>query len=374
LRIAAVTVVRVVVVATFARIQDAVAATHGNALVRIERRVAVLAHGTVRIGIASTRVIRWIAELARALRRARAGLANFLEARAVATVAVRRIAVVATFAGFQHEVATTRIHANVRICNRIAELSHWTISIHVASAGVVRRVAETARALHRTRAGLTDFLEARRVTTVAVRRIAVVATFGRFHDEVATARIHANVRIRNRIAQLTTRTIRILVTSARVIGDVAEAARALRIERAGLPDFPQTHRRAAVTVRRIAVVASFAGFENVVATAWIHAEVRVCHGVAKLHAGTIGILVASANAARRITEGARALRINRTGLTKLEQTHGIAAVTSRRIAVVATFGRFHDEVATSRRDALIRIGHRIAQLTTRTIRILVTSA
>jgi len=106
---------------------------------------------------------------------------------------------------------------------------------------------------------------------------------------------------------------------------------------ARLPEFPQTNGVATVAVRRVAVVASFACFQNVITAARIHAKVRIGKRIAELAARAIRIVITRTDAACRITEAAGALIRGRTGLAELEHTPRIATIAWRRISVVATF-------------------------------------
>ena len=120
MRVAAVAIVQVVVVATFTRFDNAIAATGRDALIGVECDIATLSDRTITGIVACADVAGRIAEVARAGRSERAGLSQLELTHRIATVVSDHIAVVASFARFQHEVATSRVHANVRIRHGIA--------------------------------------------------------------------------------------------------------------------------------------------------------------------------------------------------------------------------------------------------------------
>ena len=113
----------------------------------------------------------------------------------IATVEGHDIAVIATFARFEYEVSAPGIHAEVGISDRIAQLAGWTIGVLVARADVARGITESALANARRQTRVSELDEARHAASVARRRIAVVATFASFDEEIAAAWIHADIRV-----------------------------------------------------------------------------------------------------------------------------------------------------------------------------------
>lgn len=146
-RCAAVAIGRVVVVATFRRFNDAVTTTTRNALVRIKARVADVVHRAVDVFVALARAARGITSVACTSTRKCTRLTDFQEALAIATIAGRRIAVIAPFVDFDDAIATSRIHTEIGVVAHVAELSHRTIRNFIADTGILRNIAKLARSL-----------------------------------------------------------------------------------------------------------------------------------------------------------------------------------------------------------------------------------
>jgi len=348
-----------------------VATARVHAQVRIGKRIAKLAARAICIFV--TRTDARVAKTARALTAQRARLPEFAQTRRVAAVAIEVIAIVARFGRFDDAIATSRIDTEVRIGEHVAKLASRAICILITRAGVIGRIAEAARALRSHQAGLPDFAQTRRVAPVAVRRISIVAGFRRFEDEVAATRIDTGIGIGNDVAQLAHGAIGIFIAGAREVRRIAQAACAIRRERARLEQLLQAHGVAAVAVRRIAVFASFGRFEDVIAATRIDADIRIGHRIAEFSSGAIDALVASTSVIRGITESAGALTRNRTRLAEFAETNVIASVAARRIAVVTCFGNFEDAIAASRIDADVWIRRGVAKLNARAIREFVAS-
>jgi len=371
-RIAAVTIDAISVVASFGRFEHTIATTRSHTNVGVVEQVAELSIGTIRILIASTRVVRRIAELARALRRHHTRLAEFTETNRIASVAIGVVSVFASFASFENEVAAARIDARIGIRDEIAEFAHWTIRILIADANEARQITGSTRAFAREQARLPEFLQTRRIAAVTVVGVAVFTSFTSFQDVVTTARINANVGICDRIAKLAHGTIDALVASTGVIRRIAEAAGALTRKRTRNADFTETEAIASVAAHRIAIVTSFGHFDDAIATARIDANIRVGRRVAKLDARTIREFVASTDVARWIAErtGTNVI-VTRTRLSEFLQTLRIATVTIVQVVVIATFTHFEHAVAATCRYALVRVERQIALLTARTIAVFV---
>jgi hypothetical protein len=208
---------------------------------------------------------------------------------------------------------------------------------------------------------LSEFKQTGRIATVTGRRIAIVAAFTRLDDEIATTRSHANVWRRHRIADLPARTICILSTDTRIVRRVAKSTGTCIGKRAALPNFAQTGTTATVARIGIAVVASFAHFDNTIATTSRSAAIGIGDDVTELTDGTICIFVACAECADRITETTcTRLRTTRTRLTDFEKTNAIAAVAIRLVVIVASFCAFKNTIATTGNDTDVRIGRKLA--------------
>ncbi len=104
------------------------------------------------------------------------------------------------------------------------------------------------------------------------------------------------------------------------------------------------------------------------------ASVRHCRRVTGLAHGTIRVLVADALIGRRVAVRAAAFGAVRARLAQFLAAQCIATVARHRIAVVAAFIGFEDAVTTTRHDAGIRIGRRIAQFARGAIDVLIAHA
>ena len=265
---------RIAIIAAFIGFEDAVTATSHDTGIRIRRRIADFAACAIHVIVARTNI--HVTQPARARCARGASFAKLDQTSAVTTIIVGGIAVVAAFIGFDAAITTRERNADVRIGRRIARRSAGTIRVLITSAHVAIGIAESALAIARRHvAGLSEFEQTRRAATIARRRIAVVAPFGRFDHRVSAARIHADVRHCGRIANLTRRTIRFGIASAGVIGRITETAGARRrTTRAGQTNFQQAHVVAAVITRQVAVVATFAHFEDAIAATLVDALMR----------------------------------------------------------------------------------------------------
>lgn len=186
--------------------------------------------------------------------------------------------------------------ANVGICGRIADLASEAIRVLVAYAllaGVITMAAATFRVV-RTR--FAKFFGAEDIAAIAGRRVAVVATFIGFEDAVATTSNNASIGIGCRIAEFAALAIRILIASANL--NIAQTARARRARGASRTKLDQAGNGAAIAGCGIAIIASFAHFENAIATTDGNADIGVGCGIAETTIRAIGILIAGANAPR----------------------------------------------------------------------------
>lgn len=111
-----------------------------------------------------------------------------------------------------------------------------------------------------------------------------------------------------------------------------------------------------------------------ISAARCHARIGRRLDVANIRHGTIGVLIASADAAIRIAEAAGANHISPARLPEFLRTHRIATVAGCLVAIVATFSDLDNGIATARWDTRVRIGHRRAKLSHRAIRVGVASA
>lgn len=186
---------------------------------------------------------------------------------AVAAVAVRRIAVIATFIRFDDAIATSRSNTGIRCRQDIAHIGHGTIGILIASTRAGIRIAETARANHIGHAGLSEFLEAHRIATVAGHRIAVVATFTHIDHVVAASRHDADIRVWPRCTYLPHCAIGVRIASTDIARWIAIPAGARRAHaRTRAPEFKETNAVATVAIRAIAVITTFRGTLLTIAT------------------------------------------------------------------------------------------------------------
>lgn len=371
--IAAIAVRRVVVVASFAHFHDAVATTGRHTGIRIRRRFADRSsRRTIGIFVTYARAIERITSAARTRRRQDARFAKLEQTRRRATIAVRGIAVVASFAEFDHVITTTRIDTNIRICLDVAKLHPRTIDIFVA--GADEHVAKAARAHGAQETRLAELFQALRIAAVAIDEITVVATFTEIQDVVAAADRNTFIGSQVRFADTTARAIFVAIAGADVPHGIAEVAGA-RISHvgAGLADFEQAELRAAVAIVQIAIVATFAHIEHVISARRI--DTRIGRGVyvANLGRSTIGRGIASADISVGIAITADANDIGQARLTQLREASGIATIARSRIAIVATFACFENAVATSRGHANIRVWRGFTELSRRTIRIRIAS-
>lgn len=277
-----------------------------DARMGIGHRVALFTHGAIRILIAHALIHGAIAIAATAFVVVGARFAKLLGTRNIATVSGQRIAVVATFVRFEDTIAATRDNACIRIGARVADLARRAIYILVASANV--RITQTARARRARCACFAKFNQASDIAAIAGRCIAVVTTFVRFEDAIATTKRHANIRIGDHIANAAVWTIRVLVAGTNVTRRIAETALAIAGgSTASLTKFSQTRGITTVTGGFIAIIAPFADFNDEITATRIHANVGDRHRIADLTARTIRIFGACAGVIGRITEttGAR---------------------------------------------------------------------
>lgn len=233
----------------------------------------------------------------------------------------------------------------------------------IAGTNAPSRIAESAVARARiTIARFSELNQAICAATVPGVLVAIVASFSRFNDEIAASRIDADVGHRLGIADLTARTIRVLIAGARSVRGIAETAGA----RAGtigtrLTNFQEARAAAPISVARIVIVASFAHFEHAIATTGIDTHVGARNDVAQLRAIAIRSFVTSADDSNRIAKAAFARsRTIGTKLPNFEQTAGGTAIAARRIVVIATFAEFDHSIATTGNDAEIGIGGEFA--------------
>ena len=371
--VAAIAAHRVVVVAAFHRLDDAIATTSNDTHIGIRREFTDRGSSrTIGILVTNAAVVHRVARRARTLIGRRARFAKLAQTHGAAAVARHHIAVVATFAHFDDLIATPRHHAHVRVGLHIAQLESGTIDVRVARAN--HHVAETARANRTCHAGLSELLQALRVATVARRRIAVVAPLTRVDHAIATTCSDALVRHQRQVARLVGTAIRIAITDALIDHRIAETARARRRRHTALQQLDEAHRIATIAGRRIAIVATFVHFDDAIAASRSNTAIRTRLHIAHIGHGTIGILIARANIAVRIAESARTGHIEHAGLSEFLQTHRIATVAGHRIAVVATFTYVENIVPTSRRDAHIRVWRRRTYLAHCAIGIRIASA
>lgn len=333
-----------------------------DARMRIGIRVAHLRHGTIGIFVAHALVHRVVAVATAAFGVIGARLVDFLRAIRSASIARRSVAVVAAFIHFEDIIATTGGHAKVRIGNGIADVAAGAIGVPIASAFVVRRIAEsTFAAVGRRIAGLSQLEQACRAAIIAWRHVAVVASLAHFNDRIAAPRIDTCMGRRRCVADLAARAIGIVVAGAGPIGGITESAGACRPKLAALANFTQTGVVAAIIRGRIAIVAALTHFEDAIATTRIDAFIRARENAAQLHARAIRIVVTSAHGPDGIAETRGAgRRATRTSLPDLELARAAAAVAIHHVVVVAGFADFEDAIATTSKDADVRIGREFA--------------
>lgn len=223
---------------------------------------------------------------------------------------------------------------------------------------------------------MSELEQAAEIAAVSRGRVSVVARFSGFENAVSATERDTLVRTGRRIAEFSTGTIGVFIAGANIARRIAEPADTVaRRAATGLSKLEQTSGRTAVAHDFIAIIAAFAGFDDVVAATRIHAS--VWHGVhiANFDPGTIGIFIACAPRIRRITKAARArCGSARTGTAQFNQTAARTTIAVRHIVVVAAFARFDDAVSTSRIHANVWRGNRVANLDPGTIGVFIADA
>lgn len=129
---------------------------------------------------------------------------------------------------------------------------------------------------------------------------------------------------------------------------------------------------AAITVRVVAVIATFVSFHDEIATTRIDANIGIGLNVAKLETWTIDVCVAGTN--QHIAKAARANRRRRTHLSDFFQTLRIATIAAVQITVVATFVGGDEPIAATFGNALRRAEYCITGLKCSTIFIAIANA
>ncbi len=150
-----------------------------NTSIRRRQDIAHIRHGTVSILITCANAPIWVAIPAGANDVGAAGLSKLLQTNIIATISPTRVAIVASFAGFENRIATARIDTNIGIWRHATKLAHRTIGIRVTRADITCWIAKSAGACRvhaSTRSA--EFEQTNAVATVAIHAIAVVATFG----------------------------------------------------------------------------------------------------------------------------------------------------------------------------------------------------
>jgi hypothetical protein len=208
----------------------------------------------------------------------------------------------------EHSEQTERPAFMGRSCGRCAAKNARTFdrdTIRFASLRVFRACSGTAIGVHETSdtsehslvtyalftfviLGATDTLARRFVAEQAARTIGIGLTNVRRGDD-------ANVGICGRIADIASETIGVLVAYALLAGVITMAAPAFRIVRTRFAQFFGAEDIAAIAGRHIAIVATFVGFEDAVATSSWNASIGIGCGIAEFAALAIRILIASAN-------------------------------------------------------------------------------
>ena len=260
--VAAVAGVDVAVFARFARVENAVPALANGHTTSGEHRIA---------GATLALVIRATC------------LAVFIQALRAATVRSDGIAVVANLIRFDPAVP-----AAIR----------W-----LANVGILRCVANQARAFSVIATGLPDFLSANRIAAVATTGVPVVARFEPLEFAVAA-----------RIDRL---------TPVGVLGSVADGARAFVVAATGLTGLLEAIGIAAVTRLSSAIVTSLAGLQDAVTT-YAGRDTRVAH--------------------ERVASFTFALLVQIAHFAHLAKTVRIASVTITGVPVLASLALFEHPV------------------------------
>lgn len=196
---AAVAIRLVVVVARFARFDDAITTTGNDADVGIGRNLANgRPRGAICIFVAYARPFDRVARSARTRRRIRTSFAQFEQTTGAATIAIHLIAVVTAFARFHNGITAAGIDANIRIRLDVAELDAGAIIVLVTCAN--HSIAEPAGANRSGCTRLPKFLQALRIATVAIVQIAIVAPLTRGDGAIATTQRYALIRSERRVA------------------------------------------------------------------------------------------------------------------------------------------------------------------------------
>ncbi len=253
-------------------------------------------------------------------------------------------------------------------------MPHGTIGIRIARAHGSYRIAESAGASIRAAwTCLANFEQTAAIAAIAIGCIVVIACFAHFEHAIATTGNHAEIGICREFAhRCSSWTIRIFIANANCIDCGARTARTCRRCRASFAEFEQTCAGATIIAHRIAVVATFIQFENVIATTRIDAGIRIRAGIAKLYAWTIDVFITRADHCIAKTAGANGPR--GAGLSEFFEALGIAAVTIVQIAVIATFVRPLAAIATTHGHALIWRETNVARETPRAICVFITLA
>lgn len=181
------------------------------------------------------------------------------------------------------------------------------------------------------------------------------------------------MRLGHGVAYLVAQAIGVFVAYALIHGAVAVSTAAFHAVHAHSTELFSARRIAAVARGCIAVVASFAGFnDRIAATEW-NTCMRIRAQIAALAHLAIDIFIAYALIYGAVAISTAAFGGVHARLTKLFRTGRIAAVTRRCIAVVAALIGFDNPIAAAGRNACIGCAARPANFAHDAIRILVAS-
>lgn len=192
----------IAVVTPLVGLKHRIATSCGHAGIWRSCRIANFARAAIHILI--TRAYIHVAQTTPAGCACSARFSEFNQAARIASIARCGVAVVAPFVGFEHRIATTSRHADIRIGRCIAKVPVDAIAVVITCTDVASRIAISAFArIRRTIAGLSFFKRAQCAAAIAAHDIAVVAAFVGFENEVTASRIHAFVGQSLGIANLT---------------------------------------------------------------------------------------------------------------------------------------------------------------------------
>jgi len=335
----------VTVVAPLGRFDSAVAATRFDTLVRVRRFVADFGFVAIGVLVTGANVADGVARAARAIGVVFAGLVEFEQTGATATIARGGVAVIAAFARVDLAIAATGREAHVGVGLRVADLREGAIVIVGAGAHIRIRVAQATRTGSAFFTCFTELEQTLRVAAVEVLEVRIVAAFTQIEHAVAATWGYALVRIGIRVARLTQGAIIVVVASANVCVGVTQPARTAGAVVARFAELEQALGIAPVARNAVTVVAPLGSLDPAVAAPGFDTLVRARRFVADFALVAIGVLVTGANVVIRVASAACAIGALVTFLAQLQAAIGVTTVAGVRVAVIAAFAEFNQAIA-----------------------------